>query len=169
MTRPAVLALSLALAGCGYHLAHAPADPLGPFTVTGGRVRVPDVQAVAAAEEGARAELSRAGALGPGGGVIEVEVLRVDETSEGIALDVAGSPFARGVRVTVTARAVLRRAGSAAVERDSGDVRASEVAARADGAVRGMVVGGEAARAAARRAGEAAVRRLLGYPEPSEP
>jgi hypothetical protein len=167
------IGLALALAGCGYQLAHAPNDPLGPFVVVAGRVYVPDAPAIASAEEGARAELARAGALAPGdaGARLEIEVLRVDETGEGIALEPgkAGLPLARGVRVTVVGRARLRRAGSDVVERDTGDVRASEVAARADGPGAGSLVRDELGRAAARRLGEALVRRLLGVAEPGEP
>lgn len=167
------LALALALAGCGYRLVHAPADPLGPFVVVSGRVYVPDASAISSAEAGARAELARAGELAPGGAGarLELEVLRVDETSEGIALTPgkAGLPLARGVRITVVGRARLRRAGSDVVERDTGDVRASEVAARSDSAGMGSLVRDELGRAAGRRLGEALVRRLLGVPEPGEP
>ena len=38
----------LALAGCGYHLAHAPVDPLGPFSVVPGATLVADAPAIAA-------------------------------------------------------------------------------------------------------------------------
>jgi hypothetical protein len=127
MRRRAVLAgLALGLGGCGYRLVHAPADPLGPFEVVAGRVYVPDAGAIGAMEEGARAELSRAGALGPGGGAIEVELLRFDMESEGIAAGkgAAGAPLARGVRVVALGRARMRRAGSTAVDRDTGDVGA---------------------------------------------
>ena len=173
MKRSLALALALTSAGCGYRLVHAPADPLGPFVVVSGRTLVPDAAAIAAAEEGARAELSRAGELSPGGAGarVEVEVLRVDETSEGVAMTPgkAGLPLARALRVTVVGRARLLRAGSEAAERDTGDVRASEVAARAEGAGAGSMVRDEVERVAARRLGEALVRRLLGVPEPGEP
>ncbi|APR77229.1 Hypothetical protein A7982_02576 [Minicystis rosea] len=163
--------VSASATGCGYHLAHAPADPLGPFSVVAGRAYVPDATASAAAEEGARAELSRAGALSTGseGGSIEIEILRIDEAGEGIAVGAAGAPLGRGVRITVVGRASLRRAGSNVVERDTGDMRASEVMTRADGAARGMAVAESATRVASRRLGEMLVRRVLGFPEPSEP
>lgn len=167
-------AFALATAACGYRLVHAPADPLGPFAVLAGRVYVPDAAAITSAEEGARAELARSGELAPGGagaGSVEIEVLRVDETGEGIALAPgrAAMPLARAVRVTVLGRARLRRAGSDAVERDTGDLRVSEVGARAEGAGAGALVRDELGRAAARRLGEALVRRLLGVPEAGEP
>jgi hypothetical protein len=163
---------ALALTGCGYHLVHAPADPAGPFAVVGGRAYTPDAAAMAAAEEGARAELARAGELASGAsaaGVIEVEILRVDEVADGITLAPGRPdlPLARGVRVTAVGRARMRRAG--AVVRDTGDVRAGETVAAAGGAARGVAVGDEATRAAARRLGEILVRRLLGFPEPGAP
>jgi hypothetical protein len=157
--------------GCGYHLANAPSDPLGPFTIAGGAVHAPDSALAAAAEEGARAELAREGQLEArgAGSVIEIELLRVDEASEGIASGPSGSPTARAVTVTATGRARIRRARGAAVERDSGEVRVGETAATAPSVAAGVVVRDEAARAAARRLGEALVRRLLGVPSPGEP
>ena len=149
---------------------HAPADPLGPFEVVAGRVYVPDAGAIGAMEEGARAELSRAGALGPGGGAIEVELLRFDMEAEGIAVGKgpAGAPLARGVRVVALGRARMRRAGSGVVERDTGDVRAGETAGLGADTAQALATHDEAARAAARRLGEVLVRRLLGFPEPGD-
>jgi hypothetical protein len=167
MTRRGTLAaIAIGLAGCGYRLVHAPADPLGPFEVVAGRAYVPDAGAALAMEEGARAELSRAGALGTGGGTIEVELLRIDMESEGIAAG-HGVPLARGVRIVAVGRARVRRAGGA-VERDTGDVRAGEAAGLGSDAARALATHDEAARAAARRLGEVLVRRLLGFPEPGD-
>jgi hypothetical protein len=170
MRRRAALAIVLRLAGCGYRLVHAPVDPLGPFEVVGGRVYVPDSGAIGAMAEGARAELSRAGELGSGGAAIEVELLRFDMESEGIAAGkgAAGAPLARGVRVVAVGRARMRRAGSGAVERDTGDVRASETAGLGPDTAQALATHDEAARAAARRLGEVLVRRLLGFPEPGD-
>src|SRR4051812_41697681 len=99
--------------GCGYHLAGGAGDPLGPFTVTGGEARTPYATAMAAAEEGARAALSREGALagaGEGRALLVVEVLRIDDTSESVSLAPgAVDPLARGIRITVTGRATVRR------------------------------------------------------------
>jgi hypothetical protein len=172
--RGALAALLLLAAGCGYRLVHAAPDPLGPFAVASGPIHVPDAALAAAVAEGARAELSRAGDLAPGGvarapAEIEVELLRVDETSEGVALGAPDLPLSRAVRVTAIGRARLRRRGSAAPERDTGDVRAGEAVARASSAAPGMVARDDAGRAAARRLGEILVRRLLGFPEPGEP
>jgi hypothetical protein len=167
----AVLGLvALLLAGCGYHLVHAGSSAGGPFAVTLGAVRSPDAALAAVAEEGARAELSRAGMLGAGAGapaVLEVELVRVDETSEGIAL-AAGAPLARAVRVTAVGRARVRRPGGGPAERETGDVEVSETVARAGSVGGAAVARDEAGRAAARRLGEALARRVLGLPEPAE-
>jgi hypothetical protein len=168
----ATLALLL-LASCGYRPVHAVRDPLGPFAVVTGPIHAPEAALAAALAEGARAELARAGELSPSRGgapaEIEVELLRVDETPEGIALAAPDLPLARGLRITVLGRARLRRAGSAGVERDTGDVRAGEVVARAAAAAPAVVMRDEGGLVAARRLGEILVRRLLGFPEPGEP
>lgn len=176
--RPGLLFASAALVfGCGYHLAGAAGDPLGPFDVTGGETRTPYAEAMASAEEGARAELARASALAAGGQgktAMVVEVLRVDETGEAPALSRAGGaraegpiPLARALRVTVTGRATLRHKG--AVARDTGDVRAAEVIAPEGDPRAAILARDEAARRAARRLGEILARRLLGFPEPGDP
>jgi len=167
--RPA--AALLLLASCGYQPVHSVRDPLGPFAVVAGPVHAPDAALAAEVAAGARAELARAGELGDRGApaALEIELLRVDETSEGIALASPGLPLARAVRVAALGRARLRRTGSAAVERDTGDVRASEAVARGAAAAPGLVLRDEAGRAAARRLGEVLVRRLLGFAEPGEP
>lgn len=164
-----MVAMAAAMIGCGYRLAHAPVDPLGPFVVVSGPVHVPSTAALAAAEEGARAELSRAGQLSPSsaGGSLEIEVLRIEEASEAAGLD-NGVPLARGLRITVTGRARLRGEGRHEVQRDTGDLRVAEVVAPA-GAPAWVLGREEAERTAARRLGEALVRRLLGVAEPGEP
>jgi hypothetical protein len=166
---PGQLVAALSLVSCGYHLGPTPRDPLGPFSLSSSSLRVPEAALAAAAEEGARAELARSGQLAPGRAPaeIEVELLRVDETSEGIAVGPQAAPLSRGVRVSALGRARLRRDGH--VVRDTGDVRASDVAATATGVAQAVVVGDEAGRAAARRLGETLVRKLLGMPDPGDP
>jgi hypothetical protein len=158
----------LLLAGCGYHLVHAESAAAERFAVTTGDVRAPDAALAAVVEEGARAELSRAGALAAGGAaaVVEVDLIRVDETSEGIALGGGGTPLARAVRVTAVGRARVRR--GAAVERETGEVSVSETAARAGSVGGAAVTRDEVGRVAARRLGEALARRVLGLPQPDE-
>ena len=164
---------ALALGGCGYHLAGQTPDPLGPFSVESGAVRVPYLEAVGAAEEGARAELSRLGALAPpaeASSRVVIEVLAVDEAPEGIAAveGPAGAyPLSRGTTVSVTGRATLRRGQD--ILRDTGDVRATETLARAADVALSLAARREAVRRAAHVLGERLGRRLLGYPEPGEP
>ncbi len=172
--RGSAAACVLLLVSCGYRPVHAVRDPLGPFAVVAGPAHTPDAALAAEAVDGARAELARAGELGERGApaTVEIELLRVDETSEGIGLVTMGralGPLARAERVTALGRARLRRAGREAAERDTGDVRASEVVGRGTGPAPGLVLREEAGRAAARRLGEILVRRLLGFAEPGEP
>ena len=174
MRRPGVFVglLVLPLAGCGYHLVHdAGMREGGPFVVTGSVSRAPSASLAAAVEEGARAELARSKMLAGAGAAaaIEVELIRVDETSEGIAVGSGGAPLARAVRVTAVGRAAVRRPGGAPAEHQTGEVQASEVAARAGSVGGAVVTAEEAGRIAARRLGEALVRRVLGLPQPDEP
>ncbi|MEO7328666.1 MAG: hypothetical protein ABI193_08825, partial [Minicystis sp.] len=156
--RALLAALLLSFSACGYHLAGEAGDPLGPFRVEGSAARVPHVEAIAAAEEGARAELARAGALAPGAesrSAIVVEILRVDETAEGITASpsVDGAfPLARGTTISVVGRASVRR--GAIVERETGDMRAGDSIARAPEAAASLVQRREAIRRAARLLGE---------------
>lgn len=166
MTRGGVIALALALSGCGYRLAGGASDPLGPFVVAGGEARTPYAEVMAAAEEGARAELIRQGAHGEGSALV-VEILRVDEQSEAIARAPSrAEPLARALRIVVTGRAFVRRGEATA--RDTGDLRAVEVIARMESPTQAIVAREEAARRAARRLGELLARRVLGYPEPGD-
>lgn len=193
----AIAAFAFAIAcssACGYRSVHAPGtdyapgteDPAGPFAIIGSPSRVAyAAAAVAAAEAGARSELARAGQLASCSpdadarcAAIVVEILRVEELPEGIA--VAGAapvegaiPLARGVRVTVTGRARVRAAGArASFLRDTGDVRSSEVIARGEedgrASARSQIDRDEALRIAATTLGERLARRLLGIPDPGE-
>lgn len=162
---------SSGLGGCGYQLAGGSRDPLGPFTVTGGEIRTAYAEIAAAAEDGARGELARQGAIGGGNGsTIFVEVLRVDETGDAISAVGGGAgavPVSQAVRITVVGDAWVRHDGM--TTRATGDVRIVEIAARAGDAAHGVLVHDEAARRAARRLGVTLVRRVLGYPEPGDP
>lgn len=142
---------------------------------------------MAAAEAGARAELARAGQLASCSprpenscAVMIVEILRVEEVSEGIATasratspraspDVSAYPLARGIRITVTGRARIRASGAERDLRDTGDLRATEIASRGSGdAARVQVDRDEIVRLASRKLGERLARRLLGVPEPGD-
>jgi hypothetical protein len=194
--RPAQSPLAFALlaslasfaAGCGYRPLYstASADPEGPFAVVSSPARVASAIAIAAAEAGARTELARAGQLAScspdsdkGCASMIIEILRVEETSEGIALEAAPSgaperPVARGVRLTITGRARIRASNAAegAFLRDTGDVLATEVISSEPGApqsvARFSIHRDEAVRLAAKTLGERLARRLLGVPDPGD-
>jgi hypothetical protein len=168
--------VAVALSACGYRLANEVVDPLGPFCLASGTVRVPFGGAVAAAEDGARAELARAGQLGGCGdhaaSQVAVEVVRVDEDSEGVSLSprpgTSEVPLARALRVRVTARAEVRVGTQR--RRATPDFSASEIIATPIGEdpVLAEIAKRDASRRAARRLGARLVRSLLGWPEPGE-
>jgi hypothetical protein len=168
------LALALALvlsssSGCGYRPLYGEAEG-ERLHVTLSRSLVADSVATDEVLSGIREELAREGALAAGEGYprVEVEVLRADESSEGIAA-VAGQPRARGTEVGLVARAWLVRAKDAPKERDTGDVRAMDAVTidtregkldpRAD-----ALHHDDALRAVARRVGKRLAMRLLGHP-----
>jgi hypothetical protein len=127
---------------------------------------------------------------------VEVEVLRADEASEGIAAGASG-PVARGLDVALVARAWIAASPGAEPESDTGDMRAEETIAvdtgnatgapvsSSPGAPVGPAPGGgvlpgapaptastfhyaDALRAAARRLGHELTRRVLGLPAVTE-
>jgi hypothetical protein len=172
--KPALRALLLAtaagLAGCGYTLANAPHDALGPFTVRAAEATTPDAAVTAAAIEGAQRELSRAGLLSASGEgtALTITVLRVEERSEGIARGAGPAPIGRGIRLVIAGRATARGVDGATA-RDSGEITVAEVLARSDSAALGIVGRSEAAERAGRRLGVRLVRRVLGEIDPGEP
>lgn len=159
------MAALLAL-GCGYHPAYGGQRPEARLSIAVAPSRAPESGALAAVTTGLRAELSRAGVLGPGGGYprVVLELVRVDERGTAQLLTDAqsgGLPLASGALVGVTARAWVENANGS-VERDTGDVRrtaafGSRTDPGLDSAQR------EAALANAGRAvGEALGRRVMG-------
>ena len=148
------------------------------------RTLVPDAIASAEVATGVREELARAGMLETGDGWprVEVEVLRADEASEGIAAG-ANAPVARGLDVALVARAWVVSSPGAEPESDTGDMRAEEtIAVDTTSATGGAAAAGggvlpgtpdprasafhhtDALRAAARRLGRELTRRVLGLP-----
>ncbi|MFS8069608.1 MAG: hypothetical protein ACMG6S_24855 [Byssovorax sp.] len=174
--KPALLALLFAtatapgIAGCGYTLANAPHDALGPFTVRAAEATTPDAAVTAAAIEGAQRELLRAGLLSARGEgtALTITLVRVDERSEGIARGADSAPIGRGIRLVIAGRALVRGQESAPA-RDSGEITVAEVFARSESAALGIVGRSEAAERAGRRLGERLVRRVLGEIDPGEP
>ncbi len=120
---------------------------------------------------GLRETLARAGALESGDGFprVELEVLRTDDASEGIAA-VGGGPLARATDVGIAARAWIVRAKGAEPESDTGDMRASETLG-VDETPAGMpnpqaseFHQADALRAAARRLGRRLAYKVTGEP-----
>jgi hypothetical protein len=145
-----------------------------PLHVKLTRTLVPDAVAADEVATGMREELAREGALDGGDGWprAEVEVLRADEASEGIAAR-SGAPQARAAEVSIVGRAWIALAPGASPERDTGDMRAATVVAvdESAGAFDLRASGfhhADALRSAARRLGQKLARRLLGHPVASE-
>lgn len=167
-------ALAFACAACGYAPVHGAAG-VERLAVALVESKVPDAVATDEVLAGVREELARAGALAPGGGYprCEVEVVRLDEASEGIAA-VPGAdgrlvPESRAARVGIVARAWVRRAPGADPERDTGDVRVLETVEVAAEARAAGSRHSDALRSAGRRLGRRLAARLLGLPSPTEP
>lgn len=161
------------LSACGYRPVHGGVAPerLSVVLVSS---NIPDAVASDEVVAGVRDELARFGALAGGEGYprCEVEVLRVDEASEGIRAaendDGVRVPSARATRVGVVARAWLVRAKDGPRERDTADVRASNVVAVAGDARTATFQHVDATRAASRRVGRTLGLRIMGYPTSSD-
>lgn len=173
MTRAATWLALLGLVACGYRPVHG-AGATERFAVVRASSSIPDAAAADEVLAGVREELARAGALSPGAGYprCEVEILRADEASEGVAAGVAEdgrlTPASRATRVGVVARAWIARGPGGGAERDTGDVRAMETVAVAPAAAAASFRHSDALRAAARRAGRRLGARILGLPAASE-
>lgn len=123
---------------------------------------------------GVRDTLAKEGALSPGGNYprVEVEVIRADETSEGITAEATPGghvPQARGTEVGVVARAWIARNATSSHEADTGDVRAFDLVSspsQSDGPLSSSeaLSHDDALRASARRVGERLALRVLGHP-----
>jgi hypothetical protein len=181
-----VLALALALAlaaasaaGCGYHAVYGD-RPSFRLHVKLVRTLVPDVVASDEVAAGVREELARSGVLEGGEGYprVEIEVLRADEASEGIAAasGPAPRPVARSLDVGISARAWIVRAPDAAPESDTGDLRAEDTIAVDETGQTGLhpdprasaLHYADALRAAARRLGRRLAYKVTGEPAASD-
>ena len=172
----AIVAASLALAafGCGYRPVHGQGAP-ERFSVVLASTNLPDSVASDEVVAGVRDELARSGALASESASYprcEIEVLRADEASEGIAATPNAEgvllPEARATRVGVVARAWIVRSKDGPRERDTGDMRAMEIVAVASDARAATFRHADALRAASRRLGRRVGTRILGLPSASE-
>jgi hypothetical protein len=160
------------LVACGYQAAYS-GQP-GRLHVKVVRSLVADAVAADEVASGVREQLARAGALESGEAYprVEIEVLRADETSEGVRAGAAG-PLARGTDVAVVGRAWIARGPGQEPEGDTGDLRAEETVsvdqgpASPDPRASGFHHA-DALRAAARRLGRSLGSRVLGLPATSE-
>jgi hypothetical protein len=136
--------------------------------------KVPDAVASDEVLAGLREELARTGSLASGEGYprCEVEILRMDEASEGIAAAPGGDgrlvPQSRATRVGLLARAWVLRAPGGERERDTGDVRAFETVAIAPDARAATFRHSDALRAAGRHVGKRLASRIMGLPAPND-
>lgn len=160
--------------GCGYTPVHAGLRE--PMHVTLASSKVADAVATDEVLAGAREELARFGVLAPGDGYprCEIEVLRADEASEGIAAlgddTSSGSlaPRARATRVGVVARAWVVYTPGGQRERDTGDIRTFTTADVAGDARAATFRHAGALRAAGRVVGRRLAARILGLPAASD-
>ena len=158
------------LTACGYRPLYGGDDSTSHFHVALVRSVVADTTAGDEVLSGVRATLAREGALASGSGYprVEVEVLRADERSEGIAAvgGATGVPKARASEVGVIARAWLVRSEGGPREADTGDIRAFNVVTTRGSEQLGAesLRHDDALRAVARRVGERLGMRVLGHP-----
>jgi hypothetical protein len=163
----------LALAACGYHAVYGGHVPARLHVVLV-RTFVPDVVASDEVVAALREELARAGTLEAGDGYprVEVEVLRADESSEGIVAQ-SNAPVSRATDVGLAARAWIVRAAGAPPESDTGDMRA-QVTITVDESATGpdprasALHEPDALRAAARRLGRRLAFKMSGQPGSSD-
>ena len=167
--RHALACLATALTACGYR-------PLRSGLKGSPKIRVVGATAVVAgnahawlAEEvatGARGELAKFGALATEADAtdrLRLEVVRLDELSEGVEVGAPGDgrPRARGVRIRLIARGVIEGASGA---RETSDFEATELVATSGDALGWDASRGAASRGLARRAGAMIAREVLGIP-----
>jgi hypothetical protein len=172
----------LVLAACGYRPVYGSGGALHLHVVLSSSL-VPDAIAAAEVVSGVRETLAKEGALAGGEGYprIEVEVLRADEASEGMAAPndagvgsgIGGGPRARATEVGLVARAHLVRSPGGPQERDTGDMRAMDLVASA--VTQGvadprsdLLHHEDALRLVARRLGERLALFILGMPVPTD-
>ena len=173
MTRRFAPLLLLAVMSCGYVPLHGGAASEHLHVVLS-ESKVPDAVAADEVLAGVREELARVGSLASGDGFprCEVEILRADEASEGIAAtpgpDGRLAPQSRATRVGLVARAWVLRGPGAERERDTGDVRVFETVAVAPDARAATFLHSDALRAAGRRVGKRLASRIMGLPAPTD-
>ena len=163
--RSIVVAVALTMGACGYQPLYA--TPAGEaFHVHLAKSQVSSILVAEEVVRGARDALAKEGALAPGEGYprLEIEVLRADETSEGV-MTTGPAPRARATELGVVVRAWVTRRPGATPEQATGDVRAEDLAATPLGdPAREVWQREDTLRAVARRLGTRIALRALGHP-----
>lgn len=164
------LAVAALLSGCGYRPLHHGLAGRPRIQVVAAEAQTPAGAGADVAEElasGARAELARYGALGGSESPdrLSLQLVRLDDASEGIAVADA-RPHARGIRLRVIARGVVRRAPSGGAEDawETADVETSELVPSSSDPLAWDAARRAAARMVARKAGALVAREVLGVP-----
>lgn len=163
-----VVVFALVGSGCGYSsVRRADAERLHVALRSS---HVADAVATDSVLAGIRSALSEEGALAAGDGYprVEVEVLRADETSDGIQKGLSGAPIARATEIALVGRACVVQKSGAECLRDTGDVRVADTLSTPASSELAMVTHGDTLRAAGTKLGRALGRRILGNPQVSE-
>jgi hypothetical protein len=165
------------LVSCGYAPIYGGDAPEARLWVEAAPHHAPHPHALQAVLSGARAELSRAGALASAAGhpQLVIELLRIDELSAGIAAtpsteadpQSARIPLARGASVAVVGRGWVMTRPDGPADHDTGDMRRVEHFASTGKRHLEAAQYTEAVHGAARELGRALARRVLGEPEPA--
>ena len=170
-TLPMFVSSCSLLSACGYAPLYASSPGGAKLHVVLVRSLIADAAASDEVVSGAREQLARDGALAPGEGYprVEIEVLREDETSDGVAAPSSvDAPVARGLEVALVARAWLVSAPDAPHEHDTGDMRAGDLVSPRPDAQRDLLAHMDASRAVARRIGTRLALKVLGHPAATE-
>lgn len=169
MRRTLALMVSLALVGCGYRPLRSGLAGTPRIRVEAAVAHVPGGAITGIADEaalGARGELAKWGALAGSDAKdrLRVEVVRLDEASEGIGTidsPEGALPRGRGVRLRVTARGTVEGPGG---RYETRDVEATEVVAAPEDPLAWDALRAGAVRTLARTAGALVAREVLGIP-----
>jgi hypothetical protein len=168
MATPLLAMAAAAAVSCGYQPLRSGLRGHPKIVVTAAHASAPggaQAQIEDEAATGARLELARYGALASGSESsdrLRVEIVRVDERSEGIAAGPGSdTPHARGIRVRLLARGVFEGASGAF---ETSDVEGSELVASPVDAASWEGARAAAARRAARLAGARVAHEVLGLP-----
>ena len=163
---------TLVLPACGYRpiAGYERSGAEGPrLHVVFGPRTVPAARAHDALVGAVSSRLAEARELAGGTGYprLEVELVRIDETAEGLA-SAGDVPLSRGLRITVVGRARVLRGPNEAAAFDTGDVSAHVTLSSSGPAPQALVLREEATMGAARLLGRRLAERALGLPSPSD-